>query len=60
MIPPWLQFSDYPRFCIGWRMGAGEDYMENWREFLKNLSPDEKEQYKNDNPAPEEWESIYD
>lgn len=33
--PPWVRYPDIPRFSIGWRMGAGEEYgcvLRLWKE----------------------------
>ncbi|AGP38585.1 hypothetical protein BE04_35610 [Sorangium cellulosum] len=40
LAPPWERFPDYERHTIGWRMGAGEDWMGMWSVFLEQLAPD--------------------
>src|SRR4051812_10758487 len=39
LAPPWEQFPTYERHTIGWRMGAGEDWMGLWRVFVEDLDP---------------------
>jgi hypothetical protein len=39
LAPPWEQFPNYERYTIGWRMGAGEDYLSYWHVFLDTLAP---------------------
>lgn len=38
--PPWAQFPTYERYCIGWRMGSGEDWLMMWSAFLDDLPRD--------------------
>jgi hypothetical protein len=38
--PPWERFPNYERYTIGWRMGAGEDWLSYWHVFLDALAPD--------------------
>ncbi len=58
MVPPWEQFPTYERYTIGWRMGAGEDYIYKWRNFINDL-PDDYETrlgyFKRHRPAPLTW-----
>ena len=39
LAPPWERFPHYERYTIGWRMGAGEDWLGLWRAFLEGLPP---------------------
>lgn len=58
MKPPWQQYPTYERYTIGWRMGAGEDYLHSWYAHVKAL-PDDYESriaYLRDHrPAPINW-----
>ena len=38
--PPWARFPDYTRYSIGWRMGAGESWMDMWLAWLETLPTD--------------------
>jgi hypothetical protein len=40
LAPPWERFPTYERYTIGWRMGAGEDWLCLWAAFLDGLAPD--------------------
>ncbi len=37
LVPPWAKFPHYERYCIGWRMGSGEDWIGLWHVFLEQL-----------------------
>jgi hypothetical protein len=37
LAPPWERFPDYERYSLGWRMGAGEDWLGLWHVFLEQL-----------------------
>jgi hypothetical protein len=39
LAPPWERFPNYERYTIGWRMGAGEDWLGLWQVFLEDLDP---------------------
>lgn len=39
LAPPWERFPEYERYTIGWRMGAGEDWLGLWHVFLDGLDP---------------------
>lgn len=40
LAPPWERFPEYERHSLGWRMGAGEDWLGLWSVFLEQLGPD--------------------
>ncbi len=44
-LPPWLMYPDLPAGHIGWRMGAGEDYLSNWHDWLFGISQQERQSY---------------
>ena len=58
MKPPWIEFPDYPPGCLGWRMGIGEDYIDNWYKYISDLTIEDKKIYFNQYPIPIEWEKI--
>ncbi len=39
LSPPWARFPQFERYTIGWRMGAGEDWLGLWHCFLDKLGP---------------------
>lgn len=58
LMPPWEKFPTYERFTIGWRMGAGEDWLGLWNVFLDDLdrSSEARVAYlRRHPPAPETW-----
>jgi hypothetical protein len=63
LAPPWERFPTYERYTIGWRMGAGEDWMGLWSVFLEELPADRESRVaylKRHAPAPVCWaDSVY-
>ena len=58
LAPPWEEFPTYERCEIGWRMGAGEDWLSYWHVFLESLAPVFEvrlEYLKRHPPAPIPW-----
>ncbi|WP_437585806.1 hypothetical protein [Sorangium sp. So ce1000] len=58
IAPPWERFPDYERTTIGWRMGAGEDWLGLWSVFLEQLAPDRETRIaylRRHPPAPISW-----
>jgi hypothetical protein len=58
LAPPWERFPGYERYTIGWRMGAGEDWLCLWHVFLEDLDPafDARLAYlRRHPPAPVTW-----
>lgn len=64
IAPPWERFPDYERHTLGWRMGAGEDWMGLWTVFLDQLPPDPETRIaylRRHPPAPISWaDAVYD
>lgn len=63
LVPPWAQFPDYERYAIGWRMGAGEDWMGLWHVFLQTLPDSDASRVaylKRHPPAPASWADVVD
>ena len=52
--PPWLQFPEPPR-SMRWRMGGGEDFMDAWRHFYEELSPEAQRAYFERFEIPAPW-----
>jgi hypothetical protein len=63
LAPPWERFPDYERYTLGWRMGAGEDWLGLWHVFLEGLGPDPETRLaylRRHPPAPVNWaDSVY-
>ena len=47
------------RGSIGWRMGYCESYLMKWDRWYNKLSNDDKSQYQNMFPPPEDWKGFY-
>ncbi|WP_437643967.1 hypothetical protein [Sorangium sp. So ce362] len=64
LAPPWERFPDYERHTLGWRMGAGEDWMGLWGVFLEQLAPDPESRIaylRRHPPAPISWaDAVHD
>ncbi|AUX34531.1 MULTISPECIES: hypothetical protein [Sorangium] len=61
LAPPWARFPDYERHTLGWRMGAGEDWMGMWSVFLEQLAPDPETRIaylRRHPPAPVSWADV--
>lgn len=60
MPPPWLAYPELERCSIGWRMGAGEDYLEKLGTWLDTLSTEELTEYRTLFPEPVTWQGWWD
>ena len=59
MLPPWIAFPDIARSSIGWRMGDGADYLDDFHRMLDALAPEERNRYETDHEEPDEWSGLY-
>ncbi len=59
-LPPWLAYPDIPQGSIGWRMGAGEDYIYGWGDWYNAQSPQVCRAYRERYPASKGWALLYD
>lgn len=59
MNPPWIEFPELPSHSMGWRMGKGESYLDEWVAWLRGLNDTEMEQYANQWPEPEGWSGWF-
>ncbi len=59
MIPPWDKYPNLEKGSMGWRMGMGEAYIEEFQVwYLMQLRPTQIHMMKN-YPEPEEWKGFY-
>lgn len=61
LAPPWQRFPTYERYCLGWRMGGGEDWLGLWHVFLDSLPRDEETRRRylaRHRPAPMTWAGV--
>jgi hypothetical protein len=59
MEAPWTVFSEIPASSIGWRMGPGEDYYDQFYRWYSNLPAREQDDYALRNPVPTDWVDLY-
>ena len=59
MPPPWLAYPQIERYSIGWRMGAGEEYINRFGEWWVTLSAERKEKYQTLFPEPVTWQGWW-
>ena len=55
MEPPWIKHPDIPAGSVGWRMGRGEEYYNEFYRWFSALTPAEQEEYVRSNAPPYEW-----
>jgi len=58
--PPWTKFPNIESNDMFWRVGNGQKYLSECRNYYKNLSDKEKMIYKLTNPEPYQWNGFYD
>lgn len=58
--PPWREFPDFDRRSMFWRMGRGEDYLNEFSKYFNRITHRDKTIYKLTNPEPYEWTKFYD
>jgi hypothetical protein len=59
MQPPWEALSHIPPGSIGWRMGPGEDYLEEFWSWFDNLTDLERAMFQFQHPEPRGWRGFY-
>lgn len=59
MKPPWSHFPEIPAGSIGWRMGPGEDYYDEFYRWFSSLHKDAQSGYIEENPEPPGWQRFY-
>lgn len=60
MPAPWIKFPGVDSRDIFWRMGKGEEYLIDFYKSYEALSEREKMIYRLTNPAPYNWQEVYD
>lgn len=61
MVPPWEEFPTYELYSMGWRMGSGENYNDEWIDFLQKLPDDydtRTSYLSRHRPAPINWADL--
>jgi len=52
---PWEVYPEIPEGSIHWRMGPGEDVMNEWWEKIRLLSSEERRRWPQLHVPPKEW-----
>ena len=56
--PPW-QIRSYPWGSMGWRMGMGQTYWEDFVQWFLTLEPAARARFADANPEPPDWNYFY-
>jgi hypothetical protein len=59
MEPPWVKHPDIPAGSIGWRMGDGEQYYDQFYRWFSALSASEQDAFAGANQPPSGWADLY-
>jgi hypothetical protein len=59
MVPPWVKYPAIPRASIGWRMGEGEEYWDNFRAWWDRQQVDIQAAVRATYPEPSGWVGFY-
>jgi hypothetical protein len=59
MVPPWIKYPDILRASIGWRMGEGEGYWDDFRAWWEQQPVEVQAQVKTAYPEPSGWSGFY-
>lgn len=56
--PPWVAFPGQPLGSVFWKMGGGEEYLNQWLEQLLTLSHAEQDTFLAGGQIPEDWRAM--
>ncbi len=59
MPPVWIMYPNISQYSIGWRMGYGEGYKWDLRDWKESLTKEEKNKYQEMFPQPVFWRDLY-
>lgn len=59
MEPLWAFLPEVSRYSMGWRMGRGEDYAQEWWLWFESISSEQKSCYIAKHPEPITWAGFY-
>lgn len=59
MMPLWIAYPCISRYSIGWRMGEGESYANQFYDWLNTLSREEQRKYQELFPEPVTWNGYW-
>jgi hypothetical protein len=55
-VPPWEEFPNIKRGCMGWRMGDGDTFLLAWMDRWQEMTDEQRKEYHEKWPVPESWE----
>lgn len=59
MVPPWIKFPNLPFGSMGWRMGSGEYYWDQYRRWYQSQDKTSRRAARTRYPEPEGWRGFY-
>ena len=57
--PPWMAYPELGRYDLGWRMGCGESYIDEWGKWYRSLDELAKKEYQELFSEPITWKGTY-
>ena len=59
MVPPWIKYPNLPSGSMGWRMGVGEQYSNNFIDWYKSNRGIIKKKVQDKYTAEGKWKLFY-
>jgi hypothetical protein len=59
MVPPWVKYPNIPRQSIGWRMGVGEQYLQEFVSWWSKQVRANRLALRDAYPEPEQWSGFF-
>ena len=59
MVPPWVMYPAMPRASIGWRMGYGEEYWDDFRVWWLTQTAEVHSRVQTKYAEPPDWSGFY-
>ena len=59
MVPPWIKYPNLPIGSMGWRMGQGEIYIDDFYSWYFSNPREKRVEIMNKYKEPNEWTGFY-
>ncbi|MBN1663969.1 MAG: hypothetical protein JW943_10245 [Deltaproteobacteria bacterium] len=59
MVPPWIKYPNLLKDSMGWRMGQGESYIDDFYRWYYSRPRKVRVQIMNKYKEPEAWSGFY-
>ena len=59
MVPPWIKYPNLPKGSMGWRMGQGEMYLDDFIKWYHSNTRQKRAEIMNTYKEPEDWQGFY-